>query len=485
MAYSMKYIERSESRAYCVIGDGESAEGSVWEAFHFASHRQLDNLVAIIDVNRLGQSEPTSLQHDTDTYKLRLEAFGWHAVVVDGHELPSIIHALDEASTTKDKPTAIIARTIKGKDFLSIEDQLDWHGKPLGANAEEVLAHLRGKLRSDIPPQQPPQPANSFPIRPHEVVLQDPPTYTLGASVATRSAYGDGLKAIGKDERVVGLDGDTKNSTFALTFAQAYPQRFIECFIAEQNMVGVAVGLGTRGLIPFASTFATFFTRAFDFVRMAAISRANAKFVGSHCGVSIGEDGPSQMGLEDLALFRAIPDSLVLYPSDATSAYRAVQLAANFPGIAYIRTSRPANPVLYPADASITLNSFVLKSSPADRLTIVGAGVTLHEALSAQAELESEGVSVRVIDLFVVKPLDVQTLLSAARETQAKVLTVEDHYVQGGIYEAVNGALAPHGIQVQGIAVNEIPRSGKPHELMAKYGLNSACIVRKVKELLA
>lgn len=485
MAYSIKYFEKTEARVYCVIGDGESAEGSVWEAFHFASFRQLDNLVAIIDVNRLGQSEETSIGHDIDIYKQRLESFGWHTIIVDGHEITEIISALDEARTVKNKPTALVARTIKGKDFIGIEDQLDWHGKPLGSSGEAVLAQLRAKLKPDVPAIQPPQPANSFPLKLNEPVAQVAPTYTVGTNVATRNAYGDGLRAIGADERVVGLDGDTKNSTFSITFMKEYPQRFIECYIAEQNLVGVSLGLATRGMITFCSTFATFFSRAFDFIRMGAVSRTNANFCGSHCGVSIGEDGPSQMGLEDIAMFRTIPGALVLYPSDATSAFRAVQLAANHNGVSYIRTSRPANPVIYSAETVISPISYVLASSPDDRLTIIGAGITLHEALSAHAALASEGIHVRVIDLFVVKPLDVATLLAAAKETHSKVLTVEDHYPEGGIYEAVSGALSPHNVHVESLAVHEIPRSGKPNELVEKYGLSSSCIVRKVKELLA
>ena len=484
MAYSIKHLEGKENRVYTILGDGECAEGSVWEALHFASHYELDNLCVIVDVNRLGQSDPTMFEHEIGFYKAKMEAFGLNAINIDGHDLTSIIYALENAREFKGKPSVILARTFKGKDFLGIENELNWHGKPLGDKTEEILTHLRSKLDSSVEEIAPIPPKESDEAKPESVYTIEPPSYPADTAVATRNAYGDALKALGVDERVVSLDGDTKNSTMAIVFQKAFPQRFVECFIAEQNMIGVALGLSCRKRVPFVSAFAAFFSRGFDHIRMCGLSFGNVKFAGSHCGVSIGEDGGSQMGLEDVAMFRTIPGSLVLYPSDAVSAYRAVELAANHNGVAYIRTSRPATKVIYPNDTDFSAGkSVVLKESGEDKVCVIGAGVTLHEALSAYEELQQEGISVRVVDLFSVKPLDVTTLIKCGNDCK-NILTVEDHYQEGGIFEAVSAAMATHDFKIHGLYVKEVPRSGKPQELLDMFGISSSRIQAKVKEII-
>jgi transketolase len=493
LAYSMKYLEKNTSKVFCILGDGEVAEGSVWEAFNFASIYKLDNLVAIVDVNRLGQSQPTAHEHDVKNYKDKIQSFGWHCVNVDGHNLEEIVgalHTFRQGKAKKGKPFAIVAKTLKGKDFPGLEDQLNWHGKPIGEKSEEVEKFLQSKLHdgeTKIAPQVP----ESALTRPDESAVTMPaPAYELGKQIATRVAYGEALRSLGlADERVVALDGDTKNSTFSQYLLDALDEsqkaRFVECFIAEQNMVGVAMGISKRGRIPFASTFAAFHTRAYDFIRMAAVSRANIKLVGSHCGVSIGEDGASQMGLEDLAMMRAIPNSVVFYPSDAVSCHKAVELAANYKGIAYIRTSRPATPVLYSNSEVFEVGkSKVVKHSPNDVLTVVGAGITLAESLKAYDTLKQEGISIRLVDLFSVKPIDRDLLLASASASHNKILTVEDHYPEGGIFEAVSGALSQDGVRVYNLSVGSIPRSGKPNELLDMFGISAEKIAEKVREVL-
>lgn len=486
MAYAGKYLDKADYRVYVLLGDGESAEGSVWEAASFASHYKLDNLVAIIDVNRLGQSEPTMFQHHTEVYRQRMEAFGWNSIVVDGHDVQQLLDAFDQAAATKDRPTAIIAKTFKGAGIPGIEDADNWHGKALGDKTEQAIKHLEGLLSGE----------NSLTVKAPELKIAPPSPdkislgtleYILGEKVATRKAYGTALAKLGSvSNRVVALDGDTKNSTFSLDFKDAHPDRYIECFIAEQNLVGVGVGLATRGKIPFVSTFACFLSRAYDQLRMAAISQSTANFVGSHAGVSIGEDGPSQMALEDIAMFRAIPNCAVFYPSDAVSTARAVELAANYPGMTFIRTSRPATPVLYSNDEPFEIGKAkIVRSSPQDKVTVVASCVTLVEATAAADELAKEGISIRLIDPFTIKPLDVQTILSSAKETGGLVVTVEDHYPEGGIGDAVAGALASEpGITVHKLAVTEIPHSGQPDELMSRYGIDAAHIVAKIKQLM-
>ena len=486
MAYASKYMDKAGNRFYCLMGDGESQEGSVWEAASFASFYKLDNLCAIVDVNRLGQSDPTMFQHHMEVYKARFDAFGWNALVIDGHSIDAIRKAFAEAAKTRDKPTVLLAKTFKGHGVPEIENKEDWHGKALGKLTDAAVAHLKSKLTGAADGLKPQRPTTTASPPPTGPVKMETPAYKLGAEVATRAAFGTALAKLGADPRVVGGDGDTKNSTYSQKMRDKYPDRFVECFIAEQNLVGVGVGLGTRGKIPFVSTFACFLSRACDQIRMAAISQANLKLAGSHVGVSIGEDGPSQMALEDIAMFRAVPHLTLFYPSDAVSTERACELAANHRGMDFIRTSRPATPVLYANDEPFEIGKAkVVRKGTNDRITLVGAGVTLHECLKAAKELEGQGVSVRVVDPFTIKPLDRATLLACARETGGRVLTVEDHYAEGGIGDAVAGEIGDEfGITVDKIAVRDIPRSGKPDELLDKFGLSAPHIVAKVKEIL-
>lgn len=490
MAYTGKYFDKSDYRVYCLIGDGESAEGSIWEALHFASRYNLDNLVAIFDINRLGQSEATSLGHDLDVYKARAEAFGWNTYVVDGHDIESLCKAFWDASQVKGKPTCIVAKTFKGQGIPGIVDQENWHGKPIGAKSEEAIKAIRENIANKGPHNMIPKPPsnNLGPVK-LAVKLSEAPAYKLGDSVATRLAYGYALVKIGKDsDRVVAMDGDTKNSTFAQKFKDAFPDRFIECYIAEQNLVGVAIGCGTRNrTIPFISTFAAFYTRAFDQIRMGAISQTNVNFVGSHAGISIGEDGPSQMALEDLSMFRSVPGSTVFYPSDAVSTERAVELAANTPGICFIRTSRPNVPIIYKNDEPFTVGKAkIVCQSNSDRVTVVGSCVTLVEAMKAADTLRESGVNIRVIDPFTIKPIDGATIIACAQQTGGKIITVEDHYAEGGIGEAVASAVCGlPNIIVKRLFVPEIPRSGKSGELLEKYGISANCIVKAVNSLLS
>lgn len=491
MAYVGKNFDKASYRVYCLIGDGEAAEGSIWEALHFSSYYKLDNLCAIFDINRLGQSEPTSLQHNMEVYRKRLEAFGFNALVVDGHDVEELAKAFHEAQNTKGRPTAILAKTFKGKNFLEIEDLENWHGKPLGNKAAEVIQHLSGLLKNPGPlglhPQKPL--VDDAPIVDiSNVALASPPNYKIGEQVATRVAYGTALAKLAKNNpRVVALDGDTKNSTYAEKIKAVDPARFIEGFIAEQNVVGVAIGVACRDrTVAFVSAFATFFTRAFDQIRMGAISQTNVNFVGSHCGVSIGEDGPSQMGLEDIAMFRSIPGSTVFYPSDAVSTERAVELAANTKGICFIRTSRPATAVLYKNDETLAIGKAkVVKSSAKDQALVIGAGVTLHEAIKAADELAKSGINVRVIDPFTIKPIDAQTIIKNAKDVNGRIVTVEDHYAQGGLGEAVQSAVAlERNIIVKKLAVPEVPRSGPSSVLLDNYGISARNIVAAVQEIV-
>lgn len=483
MAVIGKYFDKTDFRTYCLIGDGESAEGSIWEAMAFASHYKLDNLCAIFDINRLGQSEPTSLQHNLDIYEARAKAFGFETIVVDGHDVAALVEAFAKASATKGRPTAILAKTYKGKGFPDIEDKDNWHGKPLGDKADYVIKHLEGQLKNlsaAIQPFNPVAPEISL-----KVSLNEPPSYKLGDKIATRQAYGTSLVKLGNtNPRVLAFDGDTKNSTFSETYKKAFPDRYIECFIAEQNLVGVGIGAGCRGrAIPFVSTFAAFFSRAFDQLRMGAISQANIKCVGSHCGVSIGEDGPSQMALEDLAMFRTIPGCNVFYPSDAVSMERATELAAQRKGIDFIRTSRPATPVIYANDTVFEIGkSKVVRKSDNDKVLLIGAGITLHEALKAADQLADQGVNCRVLDPFTIKPIDAAGILENAKACNGKIVVVEDHYPEGGLGEAVAGAISNStGITMKHLAVREIPRSGPPADLIEKYGIGSNSIISAVK----
>ncbi|HUI06506.1 MAG TPA: transketolase [Verrucomicrobiae bacterium] len=479
-------LDKRDYHTWVLTGDGESAEGSIWEAAEIASYYKLNNLTVIADVNRLGQSQPTMLQHDMDTYKKRFAAFGWKPLIVDGHDMAQLVSALRKARRSKDQPVAILAKTIKGKGISFCEDKEGWHGRPLkkGEEHDKAIAELQSQLTGATGAKIKRAPREKTPDV-HEPAPMDPPAYKLGDAIATREAYGTALAKIGAvDPRVVALDGDTKNSTFSEKFLKAYPDRFFEEFIAEQNMVGVAVGLASRGKVPFASTFACFMERAVDQVRMAVISFANMKLVGSHAGVSIGEDGPSQMALEDIAIFRAMADSVVLYPCDAVSTERAVELAANHVGLVFIRTSRPKTPVIYDNHHEFSLGrAHVLRHGENDRVTVVAAGVTVFEALKAYDQLKAQGTLIRVIDLFSVKPVDRQLLIESAKRTNNIIITVEDHHIDGGIGDAVAAAVSPEGVRVHKLAVHEVPRSGKPEELMHQYGISAARIAEKVRAL--
>ncbi|XP_063696695.1 transketolase-like protein 2 [Culicoides brevitarsis] len=490
MSYVGKNFDKTGYRTYCIVGDGESAEGSIWESLHFAGHYGLDNLCVIFDVNRLGQSEATSLQHQTEVYRKRLDAFGFNAIVVDGHDVEELCKAFYEAANTRGKPTAVIAKTFKGKFFPNIEDADNWHGKPLGENADVVIKHLKGLIKNHGPiTLQIPAPLQAAPVVDiSNIKLASPPAYKMGEAVATRLAYGTALAKIAvSNPRVIALDGDTKNSTYSDKLKKAFPDRYIECFIAEQNLCGVAIGTACRDrTVAFVSTFATFFTRAFDQIRMGAISQTNVNFVGSHCGVSIGEDGPSQMGLEDIAMFRAIPGSTVFYPGDAVSCERAVELAANTKGVCFIRTSRPNTAVIYGNDQKFEVGkAHVVKQSPADQVLVIGAGVTLYEGLSAAAELEKHGINVRVLDPFTVKPLDKAAILKNAAECGGRIVVVEDHYYEGGLGEAVKSAVAEHrNVVVKHLAVPTVPRSGPPTVLLDMFGISAKHVVKAVQDVL-
>uniref|UniRef100_F6T0D5 transketolase n=1 Tax=Xenopus tropicalis TaxID=8364 RepID=F6T0D5_XENTR len=479
MAYTGKFFDKASYRVFCLLGDGEVSEGSVWEAMAFAGFYKLDNLVAIFDVNRLGQSDPAPLQHKRSCL--------WHSVVVDGHSVEELCKAFCHV---KNQPTAIIAKTFKGKGISGVEDKENWHGKPLPKDlAEQSIKEIEGKIKSNkkLTPTLPVEDAPAVCIK--NIKMPSPPGYKLGEKMATRKAYGLALAKMGHaNDRVIALDGDTKNSTFAELFKKEHPDRYIECYIAEQNMVSVAVGSTTRDrTVAFASAFATFFTRAFDQIRMAAISESNINLCGSHCGVSIGEDGPSQMGLEDLAMFRAVPTATVFYPSDAVSTEKAVELAANTKGICFIRTSRPENAVIYSSTEEFKIgHAKVVAQNKDDQVTVIGAGVTLHEALAAAEQLKKDKINIRIIDPFTIKPLDKKTIVENAKATNGRLITVEDHYHEGGIGEAVAAAVVGvPGITLKSLAVSHVPRSGKPTELLRLFEIDSEAIVAAVKGLVS
>ncbi|XP_030209962.1 transketolase isoform X5 [Gadus morhua] len=488
MAYTGKYFDKASYRVFCLLGDGEMSEGSVWEAMSFASYYQLDNLVAVLDINRLGQSDPTPLQHHTEKYQRRCEAFGWQAVVVDGHSVEELCKVLNQP---RHQPLAIIAKTIKGKGISVAEDKLGWHGKPLPREvADGVLKELQSRIVSCSKRLYPAAPCEDAPaVSLRNVRMPSAPSYKLGEKVATRKAYGMALAKLGRyNQHVIALDGDTKNSTFAELFKNEHPDRYVECYIAEQNMVSVAVGCAARDRsVVFASTFATFFTRAYDQLRMAAISESNVNLCGSHCGVSIGEDGPSQMGLEDLAMFRAIPTATVFYPSDAVSTEKAMELAANTKGLCYIRTSRPENSVIYNSSEDFHVGQAkVVNKTNDDHVTVIGAGVTLHEAMAAAEQLKKERINVRVIDPFTIKPLDSKTIIDNAKATRGRIITVEDHYYEGGLGEAVCAAVVNEtGFSVHRMAVAQVPRSGKPQELLRLFGIDRDAIAQAVRKVLS
>lgn len=486
LALNAKSVDKTNYRTYVLMGDGESVEGSVWEAAEVARHHRLDNLCAIVDINRLGQSDPTMLQHDMESYRSRWAGFGWHTIIIDGHSLSAILAAFDEAARTTGKPTVLLAKTFKGRGVSFMEDHPEWHGKPLkkGEETDKAIAELTAQLKPGQLQIQIPKPSAVPAVQPSIGPLPAP-TYKLGDLVATREAFGAALATLGDiHPLVVGLDADVKNSTYTDKFGKKFPDRFFENFIAEQNMLGAAAGLAACGKVPFVATFAAFFTRAYDFIRMAAISQSNIKLVGTHVGVSIGEDGPSQMGLEDIAMMAAQPGVVVLYPSDATCTYRLVEAAAAHKGMVYLRAGRPKSPVIYGPEEQFQIGgSKVLRQSAADVLTIVAAGVTLFEALKAYDQLKAAGISVRVIDLYSIAPIDRATLLDSARATQGRILTVEDHYAHGGLGDAVLSAVGPEGLKVHKLAVRTIPHSGKPDELVDHFGIGARSIVEATKNI--
>jgi transketolase len=486
IALNAKYVDKLDYRTYVLMGDGESVEGSNWEAIEVARQQQLDNLCAIVDVNRLGQSDPTMLQHDMEAYRARWSAFGWNALVVDGHDLSAVLDAFEEAARTKHRPTVLLARTFKGKGISFIEDHPNWHGKPIPqADMQKAIDELTQQLQPNGTAPVIRRPT-AVPSAPAAIKPLPAPPYKIGDSVATREAFGAALEVLGGvNPLVVALDADVKNSTYSEKFGKKFSNRFFENFIAEQNMLGAAGGLAACGKIPFASTFAAFFTRAYDFIRMAAISQANIKLVGTHVGVSIGEDGPSQMGLEDIAIMAAQPGMTVLYPSDAMCMYRLVESAANHKGMVYLRAGRPKSPVLYGPDEQFPIGgSKVVRQSANDALTIVAAGVTLFEALKAYDQLKALGISVRVIDLYSIVPIDRTALLASASATHGRLLTVEDHYAHGGLGDAVLDAVASEGLHVHKLAVRVIPHSGKPEELVDHYGIGARSIVEATQHII-
>ena len=480
----------SEYRTYVLLGDGEMAEGSVWEAGNIAVHYKLDNLCVVIDVNALGQSQPTQFGHNMDEIAARWKAFEWHTLVVDGHDIPALLRALDEARVTKGRPTMILARTLKGKGLSAIEGKDGWHGKALkkGDETDKAIAELEKQIVPDGSKPEIPGPRSKSRPEPAADYSKIPaPAYKKGDVVATREAWGVALAAVGAaDPRIVALDADVKNSTFSDKFEKIGAGRFYENFIAEQVMAGAAMGLAARGAIPFPSTFACFLTRAADFIRMGAISFANVKFTGSHAGVSIGEDGPSQMALEDLSMMRSVHGCAVLYPSDAVSTERLVVEMARHKGMAYMRTSRPKTPVIYGPEETFPIGgSKVVRQSAHDKAAVIGAGVTLFEALKAYDQLKAEGIEIRVIDAYSLQPVDEKTMNEAARATGGVLITVEDHCPAGGLGDAVSEAVAAAGFSVRRLAVREVPRSGQPDELLDRYGLSARHIVEAVKHAVS
>jgi transketolase len=482
MALNAKYIDKLPYRTYVLLGDSEMAEGSQYEALEIASFYALDNLMGILDVNRLGQRGETMYGHNLSVYEKRIASFGWETFVIDGHSLPEILLAYEKAVLVRNKPVMIIARTVKGKGVSFIEDKNGWHGKVLKkeelARALEELGTVDTAIRGTIPKPDDLRPAEKISQKALDIA------YGNDKPVATRRAYGNALVRIfPRFPDMVVLDGEVSNSTFAEIFKEAHPDRFFEMYIAEQNMVGIALGFSRRGKVPFVSTFAAFLTRAFDQIRMSRYSDANIKFCGSHAGVSIGEDGSSQMGLEDIAMFRTLLNSAVLYPSDAVSTERLVEAAAQYKGIVYVRTTRKDTPIIYDKNEEFHIGgSKILRKSDKDAVAVIGAGITLHEALGAYAELKNEGIFIRVIDLYSIKPLDEATLYEAARDTKS-ILTVEDHFAEGGIGEAVRSLLAHKPVPVHSLSVGKVPKSGKPDELLEYEDISKNAIKKKVKEI--
>lgn len=496
MALSAK-MDKRDFKTYVLMGDGELAEGSIWEAAEIAHYYKLDNLIGIVDCNRLGQSSESLHGHHVKRYAEKFEAFGWKSIIIDGHNVQQIMAALRKSRDPNSHPTVIIAKTIKGYGVHEVEDKIGFHGKPFSQEQlSVVLPEMEERFIAAAKFQD--KDYQWHPIKPKDVVPSYKKTiksekdavkfsYKIGELIATRKAFGEALVVLGEQyENIVSLDAEVKNSTYAELFEKKFPERFVQCFIAEQNMVGMAVGFDKRSYIPFVSTFAAFFSRAYDQIRMAAIGRSLLKLVGSHAGISIGKDGPSQMGLEDIALMSALPNSIVLYPCDAISTHRLLFcMALYYDGIAYLRTTRTETPVIYHQQEDFFIGGCkVLKSSVRDKVCIVAAGITVHEALKAYALLEKEGIAISVIDLYSIKPLDAETIKSIALQSASKVITVEDHYLQGGLGQAVVYALRNEQIAIECLAVQHLPRSGEPEKLMAFAAIDAAAIVKKVHEII-
>jgi transketolase len=481
MALNAIYLDKVPYRTYVLLGDSEMAEGSQWEALQIAAHYKLNTLIGIIDVNRLGQRGETMYGHNMDAYKKRIASFGWKTIVIDGHSFPEILNAFEKALKVRNKPVMIIARTLKGKGVSFLEDREGLHGKTMNrAESEKALRELGAvdtSIRGEIARPKDLRPHISLPGKSGGL------SYPIDKPVATRKAYGNALVRIFPSlPNMVVLDAEVSNSTYAELFKEQCPDRFFEMFIAEQNMVGASLGLSRRGKIPFVSTFAAFFTRAFDQIRMSQYSDANIKFTGSHAGVSIGEDGPSQMGLEDIAMFRAVLNSVVLYPSDAVSTEKLVEEAAKHHGIVYMRTTRKDTPILYKNDEEFHIGgSKIVRKSDNDRFTVIAAGITLHEALAAYEALKKEGVFIRVIDLYSIKPIDKETVNDAAQSTKA-IVTVEDHFAEGGIGEAIRSALGSFAVPLYSLAVRKMPMSGKPGELLDYEEISKNAIIKTIKD---
>src|SRR5271154_7196496 len=480
-------MDKSPTRVYVLMGDGEMAEGQVWEAAAFAAHYKLDNLTVLADVNALGQSEPTMYQHDMEVYRKKFDSEGWATEIIDGHDVAAVLAALDHAKATNGRPQAILARTIKGHGVSFVASKEHWHGKAI---PKDQLAAAIKEIGPAI--DLPPDPGKSY----ARTSLPKPPNFPAPASldydpskpVATREAYGFALKRLGAvNPYIVAISGDVKNSTFSEIFGDAFPDHFYQGYIAEQNIVSVGMGLAARGKVPFLDTFACFLTRAYDQVRMADISRSNINLCGSHCGVSIGEDGPSQMALEDIAMFRAIHGSAVFYPSDAVSTERITETMARRAGVNYLRTSRPKTAILYSKDEKFPVPGFkVPRQSAQDRVTVIGAGITVHEALKAADELKSQGTAIRVVDLYCVKPIDGKALAEQINATGGNLVTVEDHWPEGGVGEAVLSALAEAGVapsKFRMLAVTRMPHSGKSEELLDAFGISAKHIAAAVGEI--
>jgi transketolase len=481
MALNAKYLDMLPYRTYVLLGDSEMAEGSQWEAMEIAAYYKLSNLIGVLDVNRLGQRGETMYGHDLEVYRKRAVAFGWETIVIDGHHFPQILTAYEQAGRVRDRPVMIIAKTEKGKGVSFIEGKNGWHGKALKKEelqrALDEIGSFDLKIRSEIRKPEDIKPQHRMSEK------AEPLSYAADKSVSTRHAYGASLERIYRQyPDIVVLDAEVSNSTFAEIFKKSHADRYFEMYIAEQNMVGTGLGLSLRGNIPFVSTFAAFMTRAFDQIRMSQYSDANIKFCGSHSGVSIGVDGSSQMGLEDIAMFRTLMNSVVLYPSDAVAAEKLVEEAVLHHGIVYLRTTREETPIIYRNDEAFRIGgSKILRRNMKDAATVVAAGITLHEALAAYEELKKDGIFIGVIDLYSVKPIDVQTLAGAARSTK-RIITVEDHFAEGGIGEAVRSALSGMDVSIESLAVRNMPKSGRPTELLDYENISRKAIVRKVKE---